>query len=169
MPVIPESYPFTACQLTDPNAGPLFSALLQNHLNRLILDGCHQPYLSSYLQHTAAILTMEYSRAVSVGRPACFLNESLLHHYGPEVAHQLNTRAADTSRNAILYPNRFVVMTAAPRSEILERLEARRGQHVHWDGSQPMELGCTTSLTNKTTVYIDLLQLYSGTAYRSQQ
>lgn len=127
-----------------------FSCLLEQQARRLREDGCKLPYLSEYMRHTASILSRSWSwRMHGSLMPSCFMNESLLHHFGPEIVtllapprpppqkniKQINyTQLAELADRILGNLNRrFVIMTTSPRLEVLQRLESRRGQEVSWD------------------------------------
>jgi len=114
--------------------------LLERHVSRLRSDGCRLPYLSEYVRHTASILSWSWD-ARGPSNHAYFLNESLLHHFGPEIAELLAT-SSERPKSLLPFPydvseilgkRRSVIMTTSPRLEVLQRLESRRGEKVHWD------------------------------------
>ena len=123
-----------------------FGSLLPLHIDRLQRDGCQLPHLSEYVSHTAQILSWcwnwEYRSPTS---PSLFLNESLLHHFGSELCQALESSASFLKSPKLdrhqkfadfLGPRMSVILTTAPRMEILRRLDMRRGQPVHWDWAQ---------------------------------
>lgn len=120
----------------DSTANATLIGLLEHQIQRLKSDGCQLPWLSEYVRYSAAILSWTCNWLASPSS-SCFLDESLLHHYGPEVARLLtssvNGPGGLPATAGSLLQGRHVIMTVAPRQELIERLQARRGQQVHWD------------------------------------
>jgi len=121
-----------------------FVELLEKQIRRLKEDGCKLPYLSEYIRHSASIISRYQSLGISrSSNPAYFINESILHHFGPEILQILlkpttfsepeNQSQKEIFKDHLINNRRFVFMTFSPWPEILQRLRNRKGQKVSWD------------------------------------
>lgn len=117
---------------TETTIDAALNCLLLQQVRRLSRDGCRQPWLGHYHAYcTINLLQSRQARREPIG--PTFLDESLLHHFGPELVELSASHANEVVIEDFIGAQCAVIHVVAPRPEVLERLEERRGLPIHWD------------------------------------